>query len=401
MEPYIDAFRINIVNMENYHKMFPSMGTPLGINIPLGKMLKDRLKTAKVMLGQRINDPDLAEKALQEGAADFVLLGRALLCDPYFPKKASQGKKKSIRRCVGCNHCADRLAYGKSIRCMLNPVLGFEQYYTQIQQTTEPKSVLVIGGGVAGMEAARVAAEKGHKVTLAEKSEVLGGQLKYATAAPFKEELGNIVEYYQHELDTLGVDVRFKTLVDTESIKNLNADVVILATGADALIPSIPGVGNKNVRTAQDILDNTDLIRNQSVAVIGGGSVGAEVAEILALRKNKVTIIEKKSAIAEDLGLIIALDFHDRLDELPIEKLIDSTVERIEDDRVFYKKNSGETGSIIADTVVLAAGYISNRRLESVLEELSSDFVMIGDCVSPRKIVDAIHEGFHAARVIE
>jgi 2,4-dienoyl-CoA reductase-like NADH-dependent reductase (Old Yellow Enzyme family)/thioredoxin reductase len=397
----IDAFRINIVNMETYHGMFPSMGSPLGVNIPLGKMLKSKLKTAKVMLGQRINDPDLAEQIVQDGVADIVLLGRALLSDPYFPKKIAQGKKKSIKKCVACNYCVDRLAYGKSIRCMLNPVLGFERYYAQLPRANNPKSVMVIGGGAAGMEAARVAAEKGHRVTLAEMSDALGGQIKYAASAPHKEELSHIIEFYEYELDMLGVEIRLNTMVDDEVIKQLNPDAVILATGAEAVIPSIPGVTQTNVKTAKSILENSDSIKNQSVVIVGGGSLGAEIAEMLALKNNKVTIIEKKDAIAEDLGIMVALDFHDRLDALPIDRVTGATVERIEEDKVIYATSKGEKVIINADTVVLATGYTPNKMLESVLKEMEGDVVMIGDCISPRKIVNAIHEGFHAARVIE
>jgi NADPH-dependent 2,4-dienoyl-CoA reductase/sulfur reductase-like enzyme len=284
---------------------------------------------------------------------------------------------------------------------MLNPVLGFESYYAQIPRTVNPKSVLVIGGGAAGMEAARVAAEKGHKVTLAETSDALGGQLKYAASAPHKEELSHIIEFYEYQLEVLGVEMCLNTMVDRNVITQLNPDVVILATGAEAVIPSIPGLHKTNIKTAKDILENRYSLSKKSVTVIGGGSVGAEIAEMLALQKNKVTIIEKKSAIAEDLGIIMSLDFHDRLDELPIDRVTEATVERIEENKVFYTKVNGEIGCINTDAVVLAVGYASNRILESILKDMVNHVVMIGDCVTPRKIVNAIHEGFHAARVIE
>jgi 2,4-dienoyl-CoA reductase-like NADH-dependent reductase (Old Yellow Enzyme family)/thioredoxin reductase len=396
----VDAFRIHGVNMETFHNMIPSMGSPLGVNIPLGKMLKKRLKKAKVMLGQRINDPDLAEQILQEGAADIVLLGRALLSDPYFPQKVAKGNKNSIRKCIACNHCVDRLSYGKSIRCMLNPVLGFERYYAQVPRTESPKSILVIGGGPAGMEAARAAAERGHKVVLAERSAHLGGQLKYAASAPFKGELNHIIEFYEYHLDALDVDICLNLKVDREVISQYNPDKIILATGAEAVTPLIPGVNKSHVVSAQDLLQNDITIKSKSVVAIGGGSLGAEVAELLALQGNRVTIIEKKDAIVEDIGVIMALNLHERLGKLKIARVTGATVRRIEDNKVYYTKSNGEKGSVSAKAVVLAAGYASNRMLESVIKEMVDDVIMVGDCLSPRRIINAIHEGFHAARMI-
>jgi NADPH-dependent 2,4-dienoyl-CoA reductase/sulfur reductase-like enzyme len=401
LESYgIDAFRVHGVNMETVHNMFPGMGSPVGANMPLGKMLKKRLKTAKVLLGLRINDPDLAEKVIQDQAADVVLLGRALLSDPYFPKKVVKDKKSSIRKCIACNHCIDRLAYGKAIRCILNPVLGFERYYSQIKLTDSPKSILVIGGGPAGMEAARVASKRGHKVILAERSGFLGGQIKYAASAPFKEELSSIVTFYENELSLLGVEISLNLKVNREVISQFKPDTVILATGAEAITPPIPGVNKPHVKKAQDLLENDITFKNKPIVIIGGGALGAEVAEMLALQGNQITIIEKKDAIAEDVGVITALDFHDRLGKLPITRVTGATVRRIGDDNVSFTRNKREKGSIKADIVVLATGYASNNILEVAVKEMVDEVVMIGDCVSPRKIINAIHEGFHAARLI-
>jgi 2,4-dienoyl-CoA reductase-like NADH-dependent reductase (Old Yellow Enzyme family)/thioredoxin reductase len=396
----INAFRIHNVNMETYQHMFPGTGSPMAINMPLGRMLKDRLKTAKVMLGQRINDPDLAEKVLQEGAADIILLGRPLIADPYFPRKVMQGKKESIRKCIGCNHCVDNLSYAKSIRCILNPVVGFERDYARLPHTDSPKNILVVGGGVAGLEVSRVAAEIGHRVILAEKTGELGGQVKYASSTPFKDEMKEIVIFYQQQMKDLGVDVRLNLEVDRKAISEMNPDVAIMATGAKPVTPAITGVDNAYVFKAQDVLINPIINYDGPVVVIGGGSLGAEMAEMFVMQGREVTLIEKKKAIAEDMGLMMALSFHERMDKYRINIVTGATVDLINDNKVYYTLDDGEESEVSAACVVLATGYSANRTLEADLQELVGEVVMVGDCQSPRKIINAVHEGFHAARLI-
>jgi 2,4-dienoyl-CoA reductase-like NADH-dependent reductase (Old Yellow Enzyme family)/thioredoxin reductase len=397
----INAFRIHGVNMETYHHMFPGIGSTFGVNIPLGKMLKRHLKTAKVMLGQRIKDPDFAEQILQEGAADIVLLGRPLITDPFFPKKTMEGKKHSIRKCIACNLCVDNLAYAKPIRCALNPVVGFERDYAKLPHTDSPKGILVIGAGLAGLEAARVAAEKGHRVILAERNSYLGGQIKHASYAPYKEELNDIILFYEDQLRELKIDVRFNLEVDRRVIREICPDTAILATGAVAITPPIPGVDKSNVVKAEEVLENPSLIPEGPIAVVGGGSVGAELAELIALRGNDVSLIEKKNVIAEDMGLMTALAFHDRLKAYCIEQITGATVTNIGDSEVHFTRKDGKEYSVAAVCVVIAAGYVSNRVLEDDLKELVRVVMTVGDCQSPRKILNAIHEGFHAARLIE
>lgn len=396
----IDAFRIHGVNMETFYHLFPSTGSPYGELIPLGKLLKKHIKKAKIMLGQRINDPELAERIIQEEAADIILLARPLISDPYFPKKVMSGKTKSIRKCIGCNHCVDNLAYGKPIRCSVNPVVGFEQEYSQLTKTRDPKNVLIVGGGPAGMEAARVAAYTGHKVTLAEKNSYLGGQIKHAASTPYKEELKNIIAYYEHQLETLNIDVRLNCEIDYQAIMDIKPDTIILATGAEPIIPDIPGIDASNVIKATDILQHSVSIDSGPVVIIGGGSLGAEIAEMLALQGHDITIVEKTDGIAADMGFIISLTFHDRLDKLPIERITNATVTRVEEGKVYYTRANGEQGNAEAAIVVIATGYTPNNTLKDNLSKLVDDVIVIGDCLEPRKILDAVHEGFHSARLI-
>ena len=397
----IAAFRVHNYNLESYEQMFPTMEVARGINVPFGKMLKDNLKTAKVMLGQRINDPDLAEKIINDGGADVVLLGRPLIADPYFPKKVLQNRSKSIRKCIACNHCVDMLGYARPIRCVINPIVGFEKEYGEAVQSKSPKNVLVIGGGCGGMEAAKAAADRGHKVVLCEGSDRLGGHIKVASLTPHKEELENIIDYYEVVLPEVGVDVRLNTQIDIAGVKEMAPDVIIQATGSTVIKPGFIDFNLPNVFTPEEVTVSPELVKGNKVAVIGGGAVGIEVAEMLAMQDKQVTVLEMKDAVIEDLGIFLAIELHRRMDILGLTVNTGATVKSVQADSVTYIDSAGEQKVLQTDAVIVAVGFKPNRDLSEQLKGLSSEFIRIGDCSSPRKILDAVHEGFHAARLLD
>ncbi len=402
LEPYgIDAFRIHGVTLETYQHMFPTMGTPEGPNIPLGKALKRQLKKARVLLGQQIHDSELAESALNQNAADVILLGRPMIADPYFAQKLKQGKSASIRKCIACNHCADSLAYARPIRCSINPTVGFEREYSALARTDNPKKVLIVGGGPAGMECARVAAGIGHKVMLFEKSNALGGQLRYAAETPYKKSLLYLLEYYNYELRAHGIDLRLNQEIDNDDVLKLQPDVIILATGAKPVIPNISGTNEPYVWSAQESIEKKDnLIAYGNIVIIGGGPLGSEIAEMLALQNNNVTLLEMNDTIAHDMGIFLSLSFRERLKMLPIDIRASIRVTSIHDHKVGYIDAENTEHEIAANLVVVATGYAANSMLEESLKEFQDRLITVGDCVSPRKIVNAVHEGFHAARLI-
>jgi pyruvate/2-oxoglutarate dehydrogenase complex dihydrolipoamide dehydrogenase (E3) component len=284
---------------------------------------------------------------------------------------------------------------------MLNPVAGFEKEYSKLSLSAHSKKVLIIGGGPAGLEAAKVAAERGHNVILCEKNESLGGQLRYASESPHKSELCEIITFYERQIEELGIDVRLNCEMKLDAIKKIEPDVIILATGADPYLPAIEGIKSKNVMTATEALLKKDFRGTGSTVIVGGGSLGTEVAEMLLMQGQEVTIIEMKKSIANDMGMSIAINLHERLEKYQFKCVLEAQVTRIDDKAVYFKKRNGEENYIEANKVVLATGYTSNNSLHNHLENLAQEVFIVGDCKSPRKIVNAVHEGFHASRVIE
>lgn len=396
-EAGIDAFRVHGVLLETYHRMFPTMATPRGVNVHLGALLKSKIKRAKIMLGQRINDPDLAEQMLQDGACDIVLLGRALVCDPHFPRKVMTNQKNEIRRCIACNTCVDQLALNRPIRCALNPAVGFEREY-RIRKSAHPKTVVVVGGGPAGVEAARVAALSGHRVTLCESGPELGGQLRIGKVPPHKNELNTLLEYQRAQMALRGVDVRLNTRVDRAYIEKISPDAVIVATGAVPIRPNIEGLDGTNVHTAQDVLADPSCVRGGRVAVIGGGTVGAETSEMLHEQGKEVTVLEMSDVIAPGMGLFVYLEFASRMHESGIRFITGATVKDITEGSVVHFDKHGRELAVEADEIVIAAGYRPDRRLLEDLKGMGCEVIAIGDVNSPRRIMEAVHEGFHAAR---
>lgn len=397
-EAGVNAFRVHGVVLETYNRMFPTMATPRGVNAPLGAMLKNRLR-AKVMLGQRINDAILAEKLLQDGVCDIILLGRAMLADPDFPAKVRTGRTREIRKCLACNTCVDQLGLNKPIRCAINARLGFEREY-RIRKTGESKTILVAGGGPAGMEAARVAAMAGHRVVLCEKKDALGGQLLQASVPPHKEELSNLVEYLAGQMEILGVDVRLKTMLDKGLIRQMKPDAVIITTGAVPVLPPIPGSDGKQVFLAKDVIERHNDIQNKKVLIVGGGSVGAETAELLWSRGNKVVVLEMLDTIAADMGLFLSLDFHERMRNTNIMFITGARVKEIRENGAIYEDPSGSEHFMETDLVVLAVGYAADQTLARELEDMDVPVVIAGDAVRARNIMNAVHEGFHTARLL-
>ena len=312
---------------------------------------------------------------------------------------ASEGKLVDIRPCIYCNEgCAGNISRMWRISCVVNPALGRERE-CRIEPAKQTKRVLVVGGGPAGMEAARIASIRGHDVTLCEKGRSLGGQLIPSSVPRFKKPVKDLLEHLRKQIERPGIIVKLGKEITKELVDEVKPDVVILATGATHVVPEIQGIENEKVATACEILLG-EKEAGEKVAVIGGGDVGAELAWFLAEQGKKVTIIEMLYGVAMDVNLFSRFYLLDKLDELGVEVLTNVTAKEITDDGVVAIDAGGNQQNIKADTVVLAAGFRCNSGLEEELRGEDLEVYSIGDCSELGKIWGAIHGGSRIAREI-
>ena len=376
---------------------------PRGAFVYLAEVVKEVAKGAAVGAVNRINEPRLAAHIIAENRADFVVIGRALRADPYFPRKAEEGKVDDIRMCIACNRCLDE-PFGSflgieqeahaGLTCSVNAELGRE-WETRTRPTDTPKKVLVVGGGPAGMEAARVAALRGHKVTLWEAKDRLGGALIPASVASYKDEIPNVTAYLSTQIGKLGVKVELNKEATPEAILKEGADEVILATGGLFIIPEIPGVEGENVVTVIDVLTGKKEV-GKKLVIIGGGMVGCETAEYLAGTGKKVTIVERLPAIARDLGVTNRRALRARVLAAGVEVLTSTEARAITESGVTVEE-AGQMRTIDANSVVLAEGFKPNTGLWEALKDRVPGLHLIGDAARPNQILEATRAAWNLA----
>ena len=370
------------------------MDIPLGCNVHLAEAIK-REVNIPVSVAGRINDPVFADNILEESRLDFITLGRALHADPEFPNKAREGKTEDICMCMACNQgCIDVLGTMVPIFCAINPSVGREREF-EIKRAPKKKKVVVVGGGPGGMEAARVAALRGHEVVLYEKENELGGQVRWACKPLFRGEFEQVTRYLSNQLKKAGVEVILGQEMNKERIDETRADAVVVATGATPYRPFTPGVDKGHVCTYLDILGGS-VEPGKKVAVIGGDLIGCEVAEFISEKGSEVILIEQTGAFCQDTGRRVRWLLMERIEKDPkIERRLKTTVERINDASIVVQ-TEGKTEEIEGvDMVVLAFGKVSNNELGDELKRESriSEIYTVGDCVIPRKMTEAIYEG--------
>jgi len=397
-EKGIDYLHVSAGIIETGQRFILPMYFPKGALLPLAEGIKSSVNVPVIAVGA-IHDPALAEEALQKKRADLIAMGRALIADPELPNKVQSGKLEEIRTCLRCNQgCISRLPHNKTQRCAINAEVGRERQM-RIHPVSKAKHVCVIGGGPAGMEAARLLSLRGHRVTLIEKEKELGGLLRYATVPDFKVELKSFLEYLKTQVQKLAVEILLDRRATPEFVKEIKPDSVVLAAGSSLRIPDISGTGKPFVATSIELLSGS-FKAGARVVVVGGAAMGCEVAALLASSGTKVTLVEMLGDLATDLEMRSRLALLQLLKERGVKILTNWKLEKIENGYVLLVSRDWEKMEVATNSVILALGLTSNQELLKPLRESFRDVYAVGDCVEPRKIYQAIHEGAFAGRMI-
>jgi 2,4-dienoyl-CoA reductase (NADPH2) len=399
-----------------------TMSVPRQAYVYLAQGIKSAV-SVPVLASNRINDPATAEEILRNGSADLVTIARGLIADPDLPTKAQKGESHLIYHCVACNQgCFDNVFQGRPVACLVNPGAGRDTEYC-IEPVSAPKRVLVIGGGPAGMKAACTAAQRGHRVTLIEKEARLGGQLLLNRRIPGRSEMETVAQDLIHNLKAQGIAIITGKAADLDAVRETAPDAVVAAFGARPVLPDIPGIDASHVVQAWDVLDGR-AGTGKRVAVLGGNAVGLETAlylasvgtlspgvlhflmanqaesiETLTALLNKgikeVTVVEMTKKAGNDIGLTTRWTILGELGRLGVKILTGTKAVGITPDGLEVEQSDGR-GFIPADSIVIAAGSISENALLDGIREIVSEVHVIGDAQRPGNALEAIKEGFEA-----
>ncbi len=378
----------------------PAAGTKQASHAALSREIKKHVSIPVATVG-RINEAWIAEELIEDGAADICMMGRANLCDAEFCNKAAAGRAEEVRPCIGCLRCLNGIMFGKPIACTVNPDVEHDE--AGFEPAAEKKDVLVVGAGPAGMEAAFIAARRGHHVVLVDKQEEPGGQLRIASVPPAKQELTRVIKYQFSRLSEAGVDVRMGVELTAEDIQRDFAGYeVVLAYGAEPIVPGFM-TGFKQVMTADDLLAGR-AFPGKKIVIVGGGSVGCETADYLAPLVNDlapsnrdVTLIEMTRILAANEGGAGRAVLVTRILDKGVHVLTEAKLTGVTEDAISYEKDGEEHVIEGADTLVLALGYRPNTVLADTLAEAGFTCHVLGDSRQCGNLRDAIGAGYEAA----
>ena len=398
VEDGVDMFHVAQANHTgNMADTIPPMGVqPYGFFVKIAGDIKKAVNVPVSAVG-RIVDADMAARVIESGMADIVAMGRPLLADPDWGTKIAAGKACDIRRCISCNKgCTDAIQNRQFLSCVLNAENGYENTRS-IQPAAQKKKIAVLGGGPAGLEAARVAALRGHDVTLFEKATTLGGQLNIACVPPRKEEMRRATQDLIHAVCNAGVHLCMGQTRTAEQLKDAGFEAVINAVGAHSAAPRIPGIDSVNVADAWKVLAGEQQVYG-TVAVIGGGMVGCETAEYLAARGCKVSVIEMMDKIAAGESTTILPTLLENYKTYGVEQYPSHKVKEFRMDAVVCENKDGAEVTIPCDYIVLAMGARSNEFDAAALEAANIPVYAIGDAAGKAAdISNAIRTGYDTA----
>jgi len=393
----IDVVQVSAGNDSTPEWICQPMFMPKACLADSAEQIKHALDIPVMAVG-RINDPWTAEDVIAKGKADLVCIGRGLMADPQMPNKAIEGRFDEIVTCIACNTCMQSIFKKGRLECLVNPILGREKEM-EIVPTDNPKKVMVVGGGPGGLNAAWVAAKRGHDVHLFEKEPILGGQLVPGSKTTYKREMQSLIHFQNRQVELYGVKCHLGHEVTADVVENENPDVVILATGSQPILPPLDGIDRKLVSTFNVILNGEILDRKKTV-VIGGGATGCEVAYHLTETGSSVTVVELLPKIGGDLESVTKRLLIRKLKERKVQFLTEHKVLRVENDGIVVVGTDNVERKLEAQRVVVAIGIRADDTIHEKIKSLGYEIHVIGDCFKPRNAKEAILEGARLGRAI-
>lgn len=395
LEDLVDIIHVSAGSYQfGFSITHPSMFREHGCNVYLAEEIKKHVSVPVATIGG-LSDPDQMEEIIASGKADLVVMGRALLADPELPNKVMANEGDDIVRCMRCFVCMAERPVTQTRRCALNPRIGRELEGLDIVPAARKRKVLVVGGGIAGMVAARTAALRGHDVTLCEANDTLGGILRTEAALPFKQDMYHLGVTYAHLCEKAGVDIRLNTPVDAAFADEFGADACIVAVGSEAMTLPVPVSDDAVVRSIDELyLEGAPV--GEEVVIVGGGLTGCECALLMAGKGKKVHLVEMRGGLAIDANIRHRPILLAQIEEAGVDVALNACAQAVTADGVTVAQDGAER-LIAGDTVVCAIGQRSRTAAAEALRDAAPFVRIIGDARRPSNITNAVYEGFHAA----
>jgi NADPH-dependent 2,4-dienoyl-CoA reductase/sulfur reductase-like enzyme len=399
-QKYIDAVHISAgldINHEGNVHLASTNFKERTVNRKYARIIRQNVNILVTVVGAVLNPAD-AEEIIESGDADLVAFGRSFIADPDWPNKAKDGLEEDITPCIRCNQCYHITTNRRNVGCSVNPRFANDFVKKHPGRSEKEKFVVVVGGGPAGLMAAITARQRGHRVTLFEKSGVLGGALHYVAMEYYKEDIRAFLEYLLRKVRACGAEIRLSTGATPELVRNLEPDALFVAVGARPIEPAIPGIHLPQVVDFYHAIQREESL-GKKVAIIGGGTIGAEIAlELAELHGKEVYLVEMTGEIAAQGNMLYRIALRQKMDAAPnLIRLLHTRCVEITPDAVMLEHDGKETRRIPVDSVVIAAGVSARNGEAEAFYGITPDTFLIGDCNRPAKIMEAVFDGYAIA----